>query len=130
MTLNIWNYNRPWDLRRQVLVDVISTHDPDVVALQETRHDWRFERGRGQGEQLAERTGYHPTSAIAQVYMPLLRVDEGLTILTRQPPVDVEVRRLTQHRQERHDENRRICLAVRMEIDGKQAHIFDTHFSL
>ena len=130
MTFNIWNYQANWARRRDAVSAVISEHQPDIVALQETRHDFRFERGRGQGEQLAELTGYHATSATAQVYVPILRVDEGLTILTRELPQSAEVERLSLHRTERRDENHRICLAVTVAVDGTPVHVFDTHFSL
>jgi endonuclease/exonuclease/phosphatase family metal-dependent hydrolase len=130
MTLNIWNYTRPWVARRQQIVSLIEAHQPDAVALQETRHDFRFERGKGQGEQIAELTGYHPTSAVGQVYFPVLRVDEGLTILTRQPPERMIVRQLTRLRRERRDENQRICLGVQMLHGAHRVHVFDTHFSL
>jgi endonuclease/exonuclease/phosphatase family metal-dependent hydrolase len=130
MTLNIWNYTRPWMARRQQIVSLLQVHQPDAVALQETRHDFRFERGKGQGEQIAELAGYHATSAVGQVYFPLLRVDEGLTILTRQPPERVIVRQLTRLPRERRDENQRICLGVEMLHDAHRVYVFDTHFSV
>lgn len=130
MTLNVWNYTRPWPARREMIAELIQNEQPDAVALQETRHDWRFDGGRGQGEQLAALTGYHPTSAVAQVYVPILRVDEGLTILTREPPVETAVCRLTVHPHDRRDENHRICLAATLQHHGSSVHIFNTHFSL
>lgn len=130
LTFNVWNYAPRWATRRDLLIELIAACAPDVVALQETRHDFRYERGHGQGEQVAERTGYHATGAISQVYIPVLRVDEGLTILTRTPPLDTEVCSLTLLPHERQDENHRICLAVRIEQGGQEVHIFDTHFSL
>lgn len=130
LTFNIWNYTRPWDKRRDLIAELIRREQPDAVALQEIRHDFRYERGRGQGEQLAELTGYHPTSAIAQVYVPILRVDEGLTILTQKPPRRVEVRELTQIADERQDENHRVCLGVEIQARETPFWIFDAHFSL
>jgi endonuclease/exonuclease/phosphatase family metal-dependent hydrolase len=130
MTLNIWNYNPLWEERRRLIADLIMAQAPDVVAMQETRHDRRFEGGKGQGEQVAGLTDYHATEAVAQVYLPVLRVDEGLTILTRKSPLDHAVRRLTLHPHDRHDENHRICLGVTVEQDGRTVHVVDTHFSL
>jgi endonuclease/exonuclease/phosphatase family metal-dependent hydrolase len=130
MTLNIWNYNRPWPIRRRLIADLITSHRPDVVALQEDRHDFRYERGKGQGKQLAELTDYHLTSAVAQVYLPIFRVDEGLAILTPGLPRCITIRRLTQLPHEREDENRRICLSVAIDHAGSTVHIFDAHFSL
>ncbi|HLJ66058.1 MAG TPA: endonuclease/exonuclease/phosphatase family protein [Chloroflexota bacterium] len=130
MTLNIWNYNRPWPKRRALIASLIMNLQPDVVCLQETRHDWRYDKGRGQGEQLADATGYHPTWAVGQVYVPILRVDEGLTILTRSQPERVMSRRLTRLPHEREDENQRVCLGVGLDIEGREVHVYDAHFSL
>lgn len=130
MTYNIWNYNAPWPERRALIADVIRAQEPAVVALQETRHDFRVEGGKGQGEQIAELTGYHPTSAVAQVYAPILRVDEGLTVLTRREPLDVTVEKLTLHPHDRRDENHRIVLGVVIDHSGRSVQIFDTHWSL
>jgi endonuclease/exonuclease/phosphatase family metal-dependent hydrolase len=130
MTFNIWNYNPSWKERRALIAGLIKHHQPDVVALQETRHDFRFERGKGQGEQIAELTGYYPTFALGQVYIPLLRVAEGLTILARDAPVRTTVEQLTRHWGERADQNQRVCLCVTVSSGGSLFHVFDTHFSL
>ena len=130
MTFNIWNYGRSWAKRRQIIAGIIDTHQPDVVALQETRHDFRFERGEGQAEQIARLTRYHATWAVGQVYLPLLRVDEGLTILTREAPARVMQRRLTQYPRERGDRNQRICLGVEVSHGGRRVGVYNTHFSL
>ena len=130
MTFNIWNYQSRWRDRRELIAGLILAHNPDAVALQETRHDFRYERGKGQGEQLAEMTGYLAFSHTAQVYIPIPRVDEGLTILTRQPPRHTAVRRLTLLPRERRDENHRICLCATLPAGSRELHVFDTHFSL
>jgi endonuclease/exonuclease/phosphatase family metal-dependent hydrolase len=130
MTYNIWNYTRPWPTRRAMIAAIIERYRPDVVALQETRHDWRFERGKGQGEQIASLTGYHATSVVAQVYVPVLRIDEGLTILSRDAPIRVMQKRLTMHSREREDENQRVCLGVALHTGGTEFHVYNSHFSL
>jgi endonuclease/exonuclease/phosphatase family metal-dependent hydrolase len=130
LTQNIWNYNRPWPVRRSLLADIIRAHAPDVIGLQETRHDWRFAHGLGQGEQLAADTGYVATSRVAQVYLPILRIDEGLTTMTKEPPERVVCRRLSQNPHEREDENRRICLGVSLNTPGGSLDVYNTHFSL
>jgi endonuclease/exonuclease/phosphatase family metal-dependent hydrolase len=101
-----------------------------VIGLQEARHDFRFERSRGQGEQLAADTGYVVTEALAQVYVPFLRVDEGLVILSRERPIDTVVARLGRLTDERQDENRRICLGARLRQDDAEVDFYTTHFSL
>lgn len=130
MTLNIWNYNRPWPLRRRLIADLILRERPDVVALQETRHDFRFEGGRGQGDQLAELTGYCRTSQTAHVYVRFPRVDEGLTILTGGPPRRVMVHDLPQDRHDRGDRNHRILLGVTVTCGGREIDVYDAHFAL
>jgi endonuclease/exonuclease/phosphatase family metal-dependent hydrolase len=130
MTLNIWNYNKPWRERRRIISELIMHTDPDVVCLQETRHDFRFEGGLGQGEQIAALTERHATSRAAQVYWPFPRQDEGLTTLTRVPPERVFIEELSQVPDERADENRRICLGVTVAEGGSEIDVFNTHFSL
>lgn len=130
LTFNIWNYQRSWRRRRDAIAALIREHRPDVAVLQETRHDFRFERGRGQGTQIADLTGYHPTWALGQVYVPLPRIDEGLTILTPDPPIRTMQRLLTRFPHEREDGNQRVCLGVVISIHGREIQVYDTHFSL
>ncbi len=130
MTFNIWNYTRPWKERRQLIAKLIEEHRPEAVALQETRHDFRYERGQGQGEQLAEMTGYQATVAVGQVYVPILRVDEAVTILTRNAPLQTVQRELRRLPKERDDENQRVCLGVQLRTQGPDVFVFNTHFSL
>lgn len=130
LTFNVWNYAPHWQHRRKTIADIIIAHQPDVVCLQETRHDFRYEGGMGQGEQLAAITGYFATSHVAQVYVPMLRVDEALTVLTHRAPLQSFVRALRQYPHRRQDENRRICLGVRIESAGVEVDVYNTHFSL
>jgi endonuclease/exonuclease/phosphatase family metal-dependent hydrolase len=130
MTFNIWNYTRPWKVRRELIAGLIEQHRPHAVALQETRHDFRYEQGKGQGEQLADMTGYVATVAVGQVYLPILRVDEAVTILTQATPKRTVKRELTRLPRERDDENRRICVGVLLNVNGHDVYVFDTHFSL
>lgn len=130
MTFNLWNYQRDWRKRRELIAGIIVENAPDMVALQESRHDFRFESGRGQGEQLAKLTGYHATCGLGQVYIPFLRADEGLCTLTKDPPRRVMSRRLTRIPHERDDSNQRLCLGVTMRCDGVEVHVYNTHFSL
>jgi endonuclease/exonuclease/phosphatase family metal-dependent hydrolase len=130
LTLNIWNYTPPWEKRRELIVDLLTSINPDVACLQETRRDFRFDHGVGQGEQIARLAGMHATSHVAQVYWPFPRVEEGLTILTRVAPERTMFRELTQLSDEREDENRRICLGVCVQGSSGPVHVLNTHFSL
>jgi endonuclease/exonuclease/phosphatase family metal-dependent hydrolase len=130
MTLNIWNYHPPWSRRRSLIAGLVSHHEPDVVALQESRHDWRHERGVGQAEQLASDTGYHVISAVAQVFLPLLRIDEGLAFLTRKPVSAVSQLVLGRDPRDRQDENQRVCLKATLTDGSEILDIYNAHFSL
>ena len=130
MTFNIWNYTRPWKERRELIARLIEQHQPEAVALQETRHDFRYERGKGQGEQLADLTGYHSTVAVGQVYIPVLRIDEAVTILTHETPRVAHRRELSRLRLERDDENQRVCVGVELRWQDRAVFVFNTHFSL
>jgi endonuclease/exonuclease/phosphatase family metal-dependent hydrolase len=130
MTFNIWNYNRAWPLRRSIIAQLILARRPDAVALQETRQDFRFDGGKGQGRQLAELTGYYVTSRVAHVYSWFPRVNEGVSILTREEPAQVMARRLSHVRFARDDGNRRVVLGVRLQSDETEVDVYDTHFSL
>lgn len=130
MTYNLWNYHASWEARREAIAEFIVRYGPDVVALQEARHDFRYEGGEGQGEQLARLTGYRATTLTAQVYVPLLRVDEGLTILSRVAPTQEFSLRLRRLPDEREDENWRVCLGVQVQVGEESWDIYDTHFSL
>jgi endonuclease/exonuclease/phosphatase family metal-dependent hydrolase len=130
LTLNIWNYTRPWPERCALIVDLIARTNPDVVCLQEVRHDFRFARGRSQAAQIAESLGMHVTEATAQVYWPFPRVDEGLAILTREPPQQIVRADLPGLPDERADENHRICLGVSIPAKRQPFTVFNTHFSL
>lgn len=130
LSLNLWNYQGNWPARRRIITDVITSLAPDAVLLQETRHDFRYARGMGQAEQIGHLTHFHVTGAVAQVYVPVLRVDEGLASLTRPAPLRTEVRGLQVLPNERADENRRISLAMELEIHGVRVCLLNTHFSL
>ncbi len=130
MTLNMWNYESGWETRRAAIVQIIGDYLPDVIALQEARHDFRFERGVGQGEQIAGRTNYTAISAVSQVYVPFPRIDEGLAVLARDAPIRSRVHPFTLHAHRRADENHRICLSITVDRGGTAVHVFDTHFSL
>lgn len=130
LTLNLWNYQGNWPARRSIITDLITSHSPDAVLLQETRHDFRYAHGVGQAEQIGRLTHYQVRGAVSQVYVPVLRVDEGLASLTRLTPLRSEVRALQLLPDERADENRRICLALELQINGLRVCVFNTHFSL
>lgn len=71
MSLNIWNYNPPWEARRRAIVSVIQAESPDIIGLQEIRHEvGKDEKGFNQAEQLARRlpgyeTIYQPADPMA-----------------------------------------------------------------
>lgn len=130
MTYNLWNYTSPWQTRRAAIAHLIVRHMPDVVGVQEARHDFRFAHGRGQGEQLADLTAYAIHGRVAQVYVPFPRVDEGLALLTRSPTLQTFHLELTRIPSERADENHRLVVGARVSADGAECDVYNTHFSL
>lgn len=85
LTYNIWNYSGGWSRRRELLLDLIRGHDPDVIGFQEIRHNWSDLPGRNQARWLAERSGYHWVYRPANLFWPLPPVTEGLAVLSREP---------------------------------------------
>jgi endonuclease/exonuclease/phosphatase family metal-dependent hydrolase len=88
LSYNIWNYAGNWPVRRQLLVDIMRTESPDVVALQEVRHNWRDRPGHNQARWLAERLGYHWVFRPAHMFWHVPPVVEGLAFLSREPLED------------------------------------------
>ncbi|MGH2443928.1 MAG: endonuclease/exonuclease/phosphatase family protein [Chloroflexota bacterium] len=130
LTLNIWNYQHNWKVRKALICGLINDEKPDVAVLQEVRHDFRYERGLGQGEQIAALTGYHLTWRRGQIYLPFPRVDEGIALLTPSPPERVFSTLLSMNKRDPGDRNRRLCLGVALRDGNHEVHVYGTHFGL
>eukprot|EP01103_Thecamoeba_quadrilineata_P009768 TRINITY_DN1977_c0_g1_i2.p1 TRINITY_DN1977_c0_g1~~TRINITY_DN1977_c0_g1_i2.p1 ORF type:complete len:314 (+),score=55.04 TRINITY_DN1977_c0_g1_i2:93-944(+) len=105
---NIWNYNRPWLARLDLLIEEIQAESPDILALQEVRYDFfrkwskgQQEEGISEQEQMVLKSrfqadqfqrklpGYQFAYEIAmtdlEVFQGGFHVDEGVALFSRPP---------------------------------------------
>jgi len=131
MTLNIWNYNPPWERRRELIAEAVEQGDPDVVGFQEIRHDGqRNVDGQNQAQQLAALLpGYR------FIYRPAQRDPgedrwEGLAMFSRLPLASSSAVRLSRDPDDGRDNHQRIALHAELAVGGSRLHVIDTHLSL
>jgi endonuclease/exonuclease/phosphatase family metal-dependent hydrolase len=137
LNLNIWNYNEPWEARRERIVDLIRSTLPDVVALQEIRgRDWGADV-RHQADQII---GYLP--GYASVWEPAHywppgqghnqgRLEwEGLALLSAHPLVDRAVLHLSRDPDDPRDSFQRLVLGAQVQMPNGPFWIFTTHYPL
>jgi endonuclease/exonuclease/phosphatase family metal-dependent hydrolase len=137
LNLNIWNYNKPWPVRRDLIIDLILDSEPDAVALQEIRYrDWTIDP-RHQGDQiLAGLPGYASVWQPAHYWPPEHRDNigeqqwEGLAILSRHPIVDQAVLRLSRAPDDPRDGFQRLVLGAQVRTPAGPFWLFDTHYPL
>jgi endonuclease/exonuclease/phosphatase family metal-dependent hydrolase len=137
LDLNIWNYNEPWTTRRDLIVDLIRSTSPDVVALQEIRyHEERVEPGHQADQLLAGLTGYACIWHPAHYWSPDTgdfqgrKRWEGLAILARHPIVDQAIARLSRDEDDPRDSFQRLVLGAQVCTPDGPFWLFDTHFPL
>jgi endonuclease/exonuclease/phosphatase family metal-dependent hydrolase len=118
LSLNIWNYRGEWAARRERIARVIREVAPDVVGLQEVRHDPRYARGVDQAAQLARLSGLHHVYGPAMRYWRWPRVEEGLAILTPHTILRHATIPLRWDPTDRADPNRRIALHTTLALPG------------
>ena len=70
LDLNIWNYNEPWPARRDLIVDLISDAQPDIVALQEIRYHERTADLQHQADQSYTHWAWEPCRRIDYLFLP------------------------------------------------------------
>ncbi len=137
LNLNIWNYNDPWEARRERIVALIRSTLPDIVALQEIRgRDWGPDVRHQADQILASLPGY------ASVWEPAHywaqgeghnqgRLEwEGLALLSAHPLVDRAVLRLSRDAADPHDSFQRLVLGARVQMLNGPFWIFTTHYPL
>ena len=131
LSLNIWNYNEPWLIRRALIADLVSTVSPDMIGFQEIRHDVKRNLdGKNQAEQLAEVLPNYQ-----YIYRPAQRDAErdqweGLAIFSRYPFKNSSYSTLSRNGSDNRDNHQRIVLHGEFDIGGSRFHFFDTHLSL
>jgi endonuclease/exonuclease/phosphatase family metal-dependent hydrolase len=133
MTLNL-NFceskHGPWPVRKELILQAVARHAPDLLAFQAVRKDPASEDGKDQAAQLAERLpefthvafvaatrradGAEDGSAFASK-VPFAKVDHHLLSLGIVPPEEAE------------DRARRIIVHAR--IDAPPLSIFNSHYS-
>jgi endonuclease/exonuclease/phosphatase family metal-dependent hydrolase len=130
MSLNIWNYNPPWETRRGAIVSAIKAERPDIIALQEIRHDVEKDaKGTNQAEQLARRlSGYE------MIYQPANPMPgrgwEGLALLSRHRILRGARIDLSRDPTDLEDRHQRIVLAAEVATPEGSLTCFNTHLSL
>ncbi len=131
MTLNLNYYGAKhgaWPARRVLIQDLISTSDPDVIALQAVRCDAAVEGGLDQAAQLALRLPEYQYV----VYQPAERREPGVTqgsaFLSRLEIAETDHLELTL-RPDVEDKNRRVLLHARFDQPAGPLHVFNGHFS-
>ncbi|MFQ6096118.1 MAG: endonuclease/exonuclease/phosphatase family protein [Armatimonadota bacterium] len=99
--------------------------------MQETRDDFRHnEGGRNQAEQIAECLGYRHTYQRGMQYSaPPLRIEEGISILTRHPILEWNARPLPRT-EDPEDRHQRVVLRALIATPLGAIHFFCTHWSL
>lgn len=137
LDLNIWNYNEPWTVRCDLIVDLILDSQPDLVALQEIRYcDWRLDPRHQADQILAGLPGYRSVWQPAHYWpagspkMPGEQQWEGLAILSPHPIVDRAVAHLSRAADDKTDTFQRIVLGAQVRTPGSPLWLFNTHFPL
>jgi endonuclease/exonuclease/phosphatase family metal-dependent hydrolase len=131
LTLNIWNYNEPWIRRRDLIVETIRQHNPDIIGFQEIRHNGsKNDRGKNQAQQLAERLFDY-----FYIYQPAQRNPEkdqweGLSIFSKWPFLSSSFIALSRDGADNRDNHQRIVLHAELQTRAGSLHFFNTHLSL
>eukprot|EP01112_Ceratiomyxa_fruticulosa_P010830 TRINITY_DN2879_c0_g1_i2.p1 TRINITY_DN2879_c0_g1~~TRINITY_DN2879_c0_g1_i2.p1 ORF type:complete len:426 (-),score=54.80 TRINITY_DN2879_c0_g1_i2:417-1694(-) len=128
MTYNIWNYHSYWELRSQMIADMIQSEYPDVIVLQEVRRDTR-----GGVDQLSDLATLLPSYMwkIYEVASPQVDefYEEGLGILSRRPIVNYHVKHFQTVRGD-PDTNSRISIHAEISTQYfRNVNIFVAHLS-
>ena len=135
LDLNIWNYNDPWPVRRDLIVELIRETRVDVVALQEIQYLSWLEDARHQAAQIhAHFPGFDMIWHPAYYWEPgwgenLGEKWEGLAILSRHPIVDQRFRQLTRRPLADARPWLRGVLGAQIRSPGGPFWLFDTHRS-
>ncbi len=128
LDLNIWNYNEPWEIRRDLIVDLILDTKPDIVALQEIQYRKQAIDPRHQADQIL--VGLPDYSGIWRPAHHSTQRWEGLAVFSQYPIIDQEFICLSRNEADPRDTFQRIVLGARIKTPGRPFWLFDTHFPL
>lgn len=131
MTLNIWNYNDPWQARRDLIAACVNDIAPDIVGFQEIRRD----DNRAPDDQAHQITAllreeYHCVYRPAMTFERAPLHEEGLAILSRWPIAAWDAVELTRDPGDERDNHQRILLHGEAATPVGPLHFFNTHWSL
>ncbi|MCB1691609.1 MAG: endonuclease/exonuclease/phosphatase family protein [Pseudomonadales bacterium] len=121
MTLNIWNYEGPWEARLPLIRDWISLLDPDVIALQEVLHGAAFD----QASQIFDGFDYYRSYAAGMDYWNDTSLRFGNLVASRWPFVSEETIELPLGR----ESDQRVLLATHIDRPGGLLSFSTTHLS-
>jgi len=132
--LNIWNYNDPWKVRRELIAEAIRRKGPDLITFQEIQYrSWYGEDLHHQADQLAEHLPDYSLIWQPAHYSRDCEAGEqweGLAILSRFPIVDRRYLLLSRDEGDPDDTFQRIVLGVKVRTPGGALWLFTTHFPL
>lgn len=133
MTLNL-NFceskHGPWPVRRELIVQAIRRHAPDLIAFQAVRKNPASQDGTDQATQLAERLPEFKYVVFVAATRHPDGAEDGSAFLSKVPFVKIDHILLSEgivHGEEAEDRARRIILHAR--IDAPTLSIFNSHYS-
>ncbi len=131
LTMNLNSYNDrfgPWTIRMGMVREMVQNVCPDILAFQAVARMPNKYAGKDQAEQLAELFPNYPYAH----YQPAMELAgglvEGVAIISRFQPQDVQYRELSLI-PDTEDNNKRALLHARFDLPQGYLHLFDAHFS-
>lgn len=131
MTQNLNYYgdrHGPWRRRRELIVQAIREHEPDIVALQAVCSDPNVEDGADQATQLSRALPDYRYVFFYPASIDESGREEGSAILSRLPIREPGVRELSL-KPGLEDDNRRVIQHARFELDHSVLNVFNAYFS-
>lgn len=141
MSYNVWNFEKTYEKRLELIVEQIITESADVVSMQEVRwsnHEYPANEAK-RGDSVRDfasrlyKHGYkHWAWRPAMLYpqSAQLRTMEGLAIFSKFPISDIESFPLDRWSSISEDYHQRILLRVEVQTPSGAFNTFTSHFSL
>ncbi|MDW8122106.1 MAG: endonuclease/exonuclease/phosphatase family protein [Armatimonadota bacterium] len=129
MTYNIWGYYGDWDRRKDLIIDLLTTEQPDIVGLQEVLDQPPFNRpGEHQGIFLARAAAY-PYVAFQIAHRTPQKI-QGNAVLSRIPFEGTEALYFYKDETDPKDTEDRVALLVSFTSPAGEWDLVVTHLSL
>jgi endonuclease/exonuclease/phosphatase family metal-dependent hydrolase len=130
MTLNL-NYtvskHGPWNLRKELIKEVIREASPDIIAFQAVSKDPGFEQGKDQASQLKELLPNYKHHFFQPSEIKSNGSQEGSAILSKIPIAEKNFLQLKVIPTEDHF--KRVLLRARFDLADGPFYLFNGHFS-